>query len=50
LVDKQVERVTGDWLEEASKGEAGKLHAWTGPEGSRSLRVPEFKTIGTWRW
>jgi hypothetical protein len=23
------------------------LHAWTGPEGSRRLRLPDFKTIGT---
>jgi len=23
------------------------LQAWTGPEGSRSLRLPDFKTIGT---
>jgi hypothetical protein len=22
----------------------------TGPEGSRRLRFPDFKTIGTWRW
>jgi len=26
------------------------LQAWTGPEGSRKLRLPVFKTIGTWRW
>jgi len=26
------------------------LHAWTGPEGSRRLRLPYFKTVGTWRW
>ena len=26
------------------------LQAWTGPEGSRRLRFPNFKTIGTWRW
>jgi len=23
------------------------LHGWTGLEGSRSLRFPDFKTIGT---
>jgi hypothetical protein len=22
----------------------------TGPEGSRRLRLPDFKTIGIWRW
>ena len=26
------------------------LQAWTGREGSRRLRFPDFKTIGTWRW
>jgi len=30
-----------------SKGKAIPLQAWTGPEGSRSLRLPNFKTIGT---
>jgi hypothetical protein len=28
-------------------GKAIPLQAWTGPEGSRSLRIPYFKTIGT---
>jgi len=23
------------------------LQAWRGPEGSRKLRLPDFKTIGT---
>jgi len=32
------------------KGKTVLLQAWTGPEGSRSLRLPDFKTIGTWRW
>jgi len=27
-----------------------KKKAWTGPEGSRKLRFPDFKTIGTRRW
>jgi len=26
------------------------LQAWTGPVGLRWLRLPDFKTIGTWRW
>jgi hypothetical protein len=26
------------------------LQAWTGPEDSRRLRFPHFKTIGTWMW
>jgi hypothetical protein len=28
------------------KGKAFPLQAWTNPEGSRSLRLPDFKTIG----
>ena len=35
---------------EGVKGKAITLQAWTGPEGSRRLRLPDFKTIGTWRW
>ena len=31
-------------------GKAIPLQAWTGPEGSRRLRLPDFKTIGTWWW
>ena len=33
-----------------NKGKAIPLQAWTGPEGSRRLRLPDFKTIGTRRW
>jgi len=29
------------------KSKAVPLQAWTGPEGSRKLRFPDFKTIGT---
>jgi hypothetical protein len=29
------------------KGKAIPLQAWTGLEGSRRLRLPDFKTIGT---
>jgi hypothetical protein len=29
------------------KGKAIPLQALTGPEGSRRLRLPDFKTIGT---
>jgi hypothetical protein len=32
------------------KGKAIPLQALTGPVGSRRLRFPDFKTIGTWRW
>jgi len=31
-------------------GTANPLQAWTAPECSRRLRLPDFKTIGTWRW
>jgi hypothetical protein len=26
------------------------LQAWTSPEVSRSLRLPDFKTVDSWRW
>jgi hypothetical protein len=29
------------------KGKAIPLQAWTGPEGSRRLRLPDFKAVGT---
>jgi len=29
------------------KGKASTLQAWTGHEGSRRLRLPHFKTVGT---
>jgi hypothetical protein len=29
------------------KSKAIQLHSWTGSEGSRKLRLPDFKTIGT---
>jgi len=29
------------------KGKAIPLQAWTGPEGCRRLRLPDFKTVGT---
>ena len=32
------------------KCKAIPLQPWTGPEGSRRLRFPDFKTIGTLRW
>ena len=31
----------------AHKGKAVPLQAWTSPEGSRRLRLPDFKTFGT---
>ena len=32
------------------KCKAITLQAWTDPEGSRRLRLPDFKTIGTSKW
>jgi len=32
------------------KGKAIPLQTWTGPEGSRRLRLLDFKTFSTWRW
>jgi hypothetical protein len=29
------------------KSKATPLQAWTGPEGSRRLKLTDFKTIGT---
>jgi hypothetical protein len=29
------------------KGKEIPLQAWTGSEGSRRLRLPDFKTVGT---
>jgi len=39
--------VTGVIVHYISKGKAILLRAWTGPESSRRLRLPDFKTIGT---
>jgi hypothetical protein len=32
------------------KGKAIPLQAWTGAGFSRRMRLPDFKTIGTWKW
>jgi len=34
-----------NWKSFKSKGKAIPLEAWTGPEGSRRLRLPDFKKI-----
>jgi hypothetical protein len=33
-----------------AKGKAIPLQVWTDSEGSRRLRLPDFKTIGTSMW
>jgi hypothetical protein len=32
------------------KDKAIPLQVWTGPEGSKRLKPPDFKTIGTRKW
>jgi hypothetical protein len=32
------------------KHKAIPLQGWTGPQGPKSLRLPDFKTIGILRW
>jgi hypothetical protein len=38
------------YIKGKGKGKPITLQAWTGPEGSKRLKLPGFKTIGTWRW
>jgi len=35
------------WLCAKQRSKAIPLQAWAGPEGSRRLRLPDFKTIST---
>jgi len=34
-------------IKKIGKGKTIPLQTWTGPEGSRRLRLPAFKTVGT---
>jgi len=36
-----------EWNMKKVKGKANPLQAWRGPESSRRLRLPDFKTIST---
>jgi hypothetical protein len=38
------------WMFKGITSKSIPLQAWTGPEGSRRARIPDFKIIGTWRW
>jgi hypothetical protein len=38
------------WGNGIGKGKSIPLQALAGPEGSRRLRLPFFKTLDTWRW
>jgi len=40
-------RISHKWDNKCGKVKAIPLQAWTGPEVSRSLRLPDFKTFGT---
>jgi hypothetical protein len=37
-------------LQLKGKGIAIPVQFWTRSEGSRTLRIPDFNTIGTWKW
>jgi hypothetical protein len=50
LVSTETGSRTSAAFSSMGKGKAIPLQALTGPEGSRSLRLPDFKTIGTWSW
>jgi hypothetical protein len=39
-----------EFLTSKGKGKAIPLQAWKCRDGSRMLRLPDFETIGTWRW
>ena len=46
-----VARIHGETnLKQKGSKKAIPLQAWTGPEVSMRLRLPDFKTISTWRW
>jgi len=43
-------RIADKWMDRKNNGRKGKsipLQAWTGPDVSRRLRLPDFKTAGT---
>jgi len=35
------------YIKGKGKGKTIPLQAWTGPKGSKRLKLPDFKTIGT---
>jgi hypothetical protein len=37
----------GALYQSSKKGTAVPLQVWSGPEGSKRLRLPDFRTIGT---
>jgi hypothetical protein len=47
LMEMRLEKVKFFMGEGKGKGTTIPLQAWTGPKGSRRLRLPDFKTIDT---
>ena len=42
-----------DWRQNITKRKQDKafpVRVWAGPGGSRTVRLPDFKTAGAWRW
>jgi len=44
---QQLDELSEQYVDRDGKGKAIPLQAWTGPEGSRRLRLLGFKTFGT---
>jgi hypothetical protein len=42
-----VDDVLSYWTTLRKRGKAIPTKVWTGPDGSKSLRLPELKTIGS---
>jgi len=43
-------RISNPYIRKPYKSKVIRVRTWTGPEGSRRLRLPDFKTVGTCRW
>jgi hypothetical protein len=50
LMEMRLEKLKFFMYEGKGKGKTIPLQAWTGPKGSRRLRLPDFKTVGTRGW
>ena len=47
MKQRNVKGEISEFISSLGKGKTIPLQAWTGPEGTRRLRLPDFKTIGT---
>jgi hypothetical protein len=47
VVEENTHFIFNNVFPKVVKGKAIPLQAWTGPEGSRRLRLPDLKTVGT---